>query len=43
MASHTPLAGMCVQVGMCTHGLPEYNFVMRVESGMPDDPAPLPI
>lgn len=34
---------MYVQTGMYTRGLPEYNFVMGVESGMPADPDLLPI
>lgn len=34
---------MYVQTGMYTRGLPEYNFVMGVESGMPADPELLPI
>ncbi len=34
---------MYVQTGMYTERLPEYNFVMGVESGMPADPDLLPI
>ncbi|MCW5236475.1 BKACE family enzyme [Verminephrobacter eiseniae] len=34
---------MYVQTGIYTRGLPAYNFVMGVESGMPADPDLLPI
>ena len=30
-------------MGACKPSLPEYNFVMGVESGMPADPDLLPI